>query len=84
MIEKLPDDLLARPTWAKEIISKSNEIIEWINAEPKRRAERTKKDKYGADFHAKIGAVGGKIGGLSGKPQGTIKGFAVKPYKKDT
>lgn len=41
-----------------------------------KRAEVLKR-KYGDDWFRKIGSAGGKIGGVKGRPEGVVKGFAV-------
>lgn len=40
----------------------------------KTRADKTR-EKHGADFYKRIGAIGGK----KGKKDGTVKGFAANP-----
>lgn len=39
------------------------------------KTSTTVKNKYGADWYARIGAAGGK----KGKKDGTVKGFAANP-----
>lgn len=43
------------------------------------KVKATIKKKYGDDFYAKIG----RIGGRSGWPEGTVKGFALRMQAKE-